>query len=138
MKYFRLLFCIGLLLPLLTHGGIKRIETDRKIVALTFDDGPNPPYTENLLKVLADKKVKATFFLIGKQIDLYPETVRQIIVAGHEVGGHSYGWETLAFKRRDYVEGQLGQMERAFENIGVSNHYRCSSRIASRLHWHYS
>jgi peptidoglycan-N-acetylglucosamine deacetylase len=120
-RCFRVLLCFSLLLPALSPAGIKRVKTDRNVVALTFDDGPNPPYTEKLLHVLTEKKVKATFFLIGKQIDLHPETARQIIKAGHELGGHSSDWETLAFKRRTYVEDQLAQMERAFSNVGVTN-----------------
>jgi len=121
IRILRILLCVGLVFPLLAFGGIKRINTDQKVVALTFDDDPNPPYTKKLLKVLAEKGVEATFFLIGKQIDLHPETACQIIKAGHELGGHSNDWEPLAFRKRKYVEGQLDQMERAFTNIGITN-----------------
>ena len=47
---------------------IVRMDTDRRVVALTFDDGPNPPYTDRLLDVLAKHNVKATFFMIGNRI----------------------------------------------------------------------
>ena len=119
---FRILLCTGLFLAARSHaGGIKRVKTEQKIVALTFDDGPNPPYTEKLLAVLAEKKVKVTFFLIGTQIDAHPEAARKIIQAGHEVGGHSFDWTSLAFKSRAYVEGQLDKMEASFVNVGVTN-----------------
>ncbi|VGO21833.1 polysaccharide deacetylase family protein [Pontiella sulfatireligans] len=121
IRTLKLLVCVYLILPFVSCGGVKRINTDMKVVALTFDDGPNPPYTEKLLKVLAEKKVTATFFLIGKQIETHPATARQIIAAGHELGGHSYGWDALAFKKREYVNAQLDQMERAFSNVGVTN-----------------
>lgn len=120
-RCFRVLLCFSLLLPALSRAGIKRVITNRKVVALTFDDGPNPPYTEKLLHVLTEKKVKATFFLIGKQIDLHPETARQIIRNGHELGGHSNDWKTLAFKKRKDVEEQLDQMDLAFTHIGITN-----------------
>jgi len=96
-------------------------EEQRKEVALTFDDGPNPPYTEQLLDVLATNGVEATFFLIGDQINAHPETARKIIAAGHGVGGHSSDWDSLAFKRRKTVEGKLDRMDAAFAGIGVTN-----------------
>lgn len=59
-------------------------------VALTFDDGPNPEVTPRILQVLKEKNVKATFFLIGRRAEEYPETVKLIISEGHDVGNHSY------------------------------------------------
>ena len=117
----RVLVCMGLILPMMASGGIKRIKTDRKVVALTFDDGPGSLYTDELLSILADKKVKATFFLIGSQIDQHPEVAQNIIKAGHEVGGHSNGWKSLAFRKRVYVEDQLDKMDLAFAHIGITN-----------------
>jgi peptidoglycan/xylan/chitin deacetylase (PgdA/CDA1 family) len=61
-----------------------------KLVALTFDDGPCAPNTEQILDVLKSEKVKATFFLIGKEIERYPGIVRRIYDEGHEIGIHSY------------------------------------------------
>ena len=115
------LLFVGLLLSLMAFAGIKRVKTDRKVVAFTFDDGQNPPHTERLLDALDAKKVKATFFLIGQQIDANPETARKILKAGHELGGHSCDWGTLAFKSRKQVEGKLDKMETSFVNIGVTN-----------------
>ncbi len=59
-------------------------------VAITFDDGPHPRITPFLLSVLARRSVRATFFLVGKQCLVYPELVRQIVAAGHEVASHSF------------------------------------------------
>ncbi len=116
-----LVLCLGVLFSGTTRAAVSRIKTDRMVVALTLDDGPNPPYTDELLNVLAKKNVKATFFLIGKQVEAHPETALKILAGGHEVGGHSYDWSTLAFKRRGYVESQLDRMEAAFKGIGVTN-----------------
>lgn len=92
-----------------------------KTVALTFDDGPNPPYTEKLLQVLENKGIKATFFLIGQQVDKHPELTKKIIAAGHEVGGHSNDWKSLAFRPRKTVEAKLDKMDAAFMKAGVTN-----------------
>ncbi|MGQ9472660.1 MAG: polysaccharide deacetylase family protein [Candidatus Caldatribacteriaceae bacterium] len=58
-------------------------------VALTFDDAPNV-HTGEILRVLRDEKVKATFFLIGSQVKRYPEVAKRIVQQSHEVGNHSY------------------------------------------------
>jgi peptidoglycan/xylan/chitin deacetylase (PgdA/CDA1 family) len=65
-------------------------------IALAFDDGPNPKVTPKILSVLKDKGVKATFFLIGRKAEVYPEIVKQIIDEGHDIGNHSYTHKPLA------------------------------------------
>lgn len=60
-----------------------------KLLALTFDDAPNP-YTRELLRVLAEEEVRATFFLIGSQVERYPKVAKEIVSYGHEIGNHSY------------------------------------------------
>lgn len=62
---------------------------DRKVVALTFDDGPYPPYTQELLKVLAEEGVQATFFMVGANAAKYPDVVLQVAQAGHKIGVHT-------------------------------------------------
>jgi peptidoglycan/xylan/chitin deacetylase (PgdA/CDA1 family) len=66
------------------------IPVQEKVVALTFDDGPNPPHTEALLDMLAQHNVKATFFLKGRNIEAFPESVQNVVEGGHEIGNHSY------------------------------------------------
>ncbi|MDE6530385.1 MAG: polysaccharide deacetylase family protein [Lachnospiraceae bacterium] len=63
---------------------------ESKMVALTFDDGPNVLYTERLLDGLAERDVKVTFFLIGKNAEAHPEIVRRIAEEGHLIGNHTY------------------------------------------------
>lgn len=70
-------------------------ETGKK-VALTFDDGPNPYYTEPLLEGLKERGVKATFFLLGKEVEKHPEIVEEIFRQGHVIGNHSYQHEQLS------------------------------------------
>ena len=69
----------------------------RKYMALTFDDGPYPPYTGRLLDVLKEKKIRATFFLVGEQARMHPDLVRRMVDEGHTVGLH-------AFRHRDFLK----------------------------------
>ncbi len=62
----------------------------RPWIALTFDDGPHPYYTPTLLKTLRQLQVRATFFVVGKNVDRYPELVRQMVRDGHQVENHTY------------------------------------------------
>ncbi|MCL5103645.1 MAG: polysaccharide deacetylase family protein, partial [Armatimonadetes bacterium] len=64
-------------------------NTSRKVIALTFDDGPKPN-TAELLSVLSRKSVKATFFVVGKQVRAYPDVFKKIVAGGHEIANHSY------------------------------------------------
>lgn len=69
----------------LPHGNLKK-----KQIALTFDDGPHPQYTPQILDILAREKVKATFFVIGEMADKYPDLVQAELRAGHNIGNHTY------------------------------------------------
>ena len=68
-----------------------------KWIALTFDDGPYPPYTDRLLDLLKAKKIHVTFFLVAEQAQQYPELVRRMTAEGHTVGLH-------AFRHRDFLK----------------------------------
>ena len=60
------------------------------MVAITFDDGPHPTYTPKMLEALKERGVKATFFLLGEEVEKYPEIVKQIEEEGHLIGNHTY------------------------------------------------
>ncbi|MBN1383778.1 MAG: polysaccharide deacetylase family protein [Elusimicrobia bacterium] len=64
-------------------------------VSLTFHDGPKPQATSKLLKILKDADVKATFFVVGKMVDKYPELLKAIYEDGHEIAGHTYNHKNL-------------------------------------------
>ena len=72
-----------------THG-----PRGRKLVALTFDDGPSE-YTPDVLRILRRKHAKATFFELGQQVASYPSYARRVLAAGHEIGNHSYDHDLL-------------------------------------------
>jgi peptidoglycan/xylan/chitin deacetylase (PgdA/CDA1 family) len=68
---------------------------NRKVVALTFDDGPNPPYTSRILSVLEREHVHATFFLVGRAVRDYPQTAAREVRDGDAVGNHTWSHEHL-------------------------------------------
>ena len=70
-----------------------RLNTNEKVVALTYDDGPEPATTLPLLEVLKKYDAKACFFCVGHKAEQYPEIVRKIVDERHTIGNHSYGHE---------------------------------------------
>ncbi|MBO7292589.1 MAG: polysaccharide deacetylase family protein [Clostridia bacterium] len=71
------------------------VDTEERIVALTFDDGPHPRYTPMILDILAEYDAKATFFVIGKNLEEYGEVAKRVVREGHEIGNHTYSHPTL-------------------------------------------
>lgn len=63
---------------------------NERIVALTYDDGPNPPYTDEILDVLRTEGVHATFFVVGRAVQAYPSVVRREVASGNAVGNHTW------------------------------------------------
>jgi peptidoglycan/xylan/chitin deacetylase (PgdA/CDA1 family) len=74
---------------------ITNVETNDSVAALTFDDGPHPVYTPQLLRILEKHKVRATFFLVGEFAKRYPEIVKMIARAGHVIGNHCWSHQNL-------------------------------------------
>jgi peptidoglycan/xylan/chitin deacetylase (PgdA/CDA1 family) len=90
-------------------AAIVSLPTDEKVVALTYDDGPNPPHTEALLELLAQHGVKATFFLKGRNVEAYPGTVQAILQAGHEIGNHSYSHRPMFSLSRSAMQEEVAR-----------------------------
>ena len=90
-------------------------------LALTYDDGPNDPYTLRLLEILEQHRVKATFFLIGRFVEQKPDIARAIVDAGHAVGNHSWDHPNLIFAAAAEVRNQVERTQRAiFDATGVT------------------
>jgi peptidoglycan/xylan/chitin deacetylase (PgdA/CDA1 family) len=96
-----------------------RIESDRKVVALTFDDGPNPDATPRILDTLAEKGVRATFFVLGSHAERWPELVRRISSEGHQLGNHGYFHRKLQFRSPFYVRRDIRLGIRAIRRAGA-------------------
>ena len=91
-------------------------NASNRSVALTFDDGPSPDTLE-ILEVLRDKNVKATFFLIGKQVEKHPEIARKIVTDGHEIGNHSYSHPIFLFCSPGKTRRELEKTQEIIETI---------------------
>ena len=77
------------------QDGIIRHGPNKPYVALTFDDGPNPEFTSRILDILAEKNVRATFFMVGRHVLKYPLIARKVVAEGHEVGNHTFSHRDL-------------------------------------------
>lgn len=84
----------GFFLPIISRG-----TSGKKAVALTFDDGPDPLSTPQLLQLLLKHRVKATFFVTGKKAAEHPELIKEILLLGHSIGNHSYTHNNLVMFR---------------------------------------
>lgn len=88
-----------------------------KMVAITFDDGPSGTYTEMLLDGLKERGVKATFFLIGKNIENNEEIVRRMKEEGHLIGNHTYTHKELCSLDRNTIKMEIERTNSVIENI---------------------
>ena len=79
------------------------VNTDKKVIALTFDDGPHGTYTPQILDILAENGVRATFFTVGENVTRFPELIDRELSEGHEVANHTYSHKHMAKLR----EGEL-------------------------------
>lgn len=88
-----------------------------KKVALTFDDGPDPQYTPMLLDGLKERDVKATFFVMGKQAEKYPELIKRMEEEGHLIGNHTYSHMQLKKSNREQFKEELKKTSEIVETI---------------------
>jgi len=103
---------------------IHRVDTDQKKIALTFDDGPVPEKTTAILHLLERLKVPATFFLVGRNIERYPELTRNIVSHGHELGNHSYSHQRMVLVGYDFVQKEIEQTDQLIRQAGFTGEIR--------------
>lgn len=96
---------------------IRNGPRDFKYLTLTFDDGPHPLYTPEVLDILKEKEVEATFFLVGKHVKKYPEIVKRIINEGHTVGNHTYSHRSLIPLSREKTDFEIIETEKVIREI---------------------
>jgi cellulose synthase/poly-beta-1,6-N-acetylglucosamine synthase-like glycosyltransferase/peptidoglycan/xylan/chitin deacetylase (PgdA/CDA1 family)/spore germination protein YaaH len=96
---------------------VSRYGAHPGLIALTFDDGPHPKYTKQILDVLKDKHAPATFFVIGQNMSNWPGLVRREIAEGHVVGSHSFTHPNLGAITTPQVDFELNATQRLFEVV---------------------
>ena len=95
----------------------KEVEEDVKKIALTFDDGPHPYYTEQLLDGLKERGVHATFFVTGEHAQLHPDVIKRMSEEGHLIGNHTYSHMQLARDNREEFKEELIKTNEIIEEI---------------------
>ena len=105
---------------------VPRVETGERVVALSFDDGPMPGYTQRILDILERENVRATFFLVGEAIAAHPVEAALIAEAGHEIGNHSYTHSRMVLKSYDFVASELQRTDALIRGAGHAGpiHFR--------------
>ncbi len=99
-------------------GGItSRVETDKKVVALTFDDAPTD-YSNEVLKIVKQQDVKATFYMIGSETEKHPKEAKAIADAGMELGNHSFSHDRFYLKSQGFIDEEIQKTNRLIRETG--------------------
>lgn len=112
---------------------VPRVDTSQPLVALTFDDGPTPPYTAELLRALDEKGVKATFFVTGANLEKFPELAQTLVREGHELGNHSYSHQRMILKDYAFVRSELERTDELIRKAGHAEAIHFRSPYAKKL-----
>ena len=99
------------------HGTICRGKTSRKIVALTFDDGPAPVWTPQILDELKKADVKAAFFMVGHHVQKYPDIARRVAREGHGIGNHGYAHSVILYYTPAEIEEEIKYTEHVIREV---------------------
>lgn len=86
-------------------------------ISISFDDGPNEPFTSQILDVLKAFGIKATFFVVGQNVEAFPDALRREVGEGHEIGNHTYDHEVLPLKSPGQIRSQLARTNDLVEKI---------------------
>jgi peptidoglycan-N-acetylglucosamine deacetylase len=105
---------------------IPRVQTEEKVVALTFDDGPTQSALDELLPELRERGIKATFFITGSELERRPDLGRRLVEKGHELGNHSYSHRRMAFKTTGFISQELRKTDELIRDAGYAGviHFR--------------
>lgn len=101
-------------------GTYYKANTQEKIVALTFDDGPDPIDTPEVLNTLKEKNVRATFFVLGQAAEANPLLLKRLVLEGHEIGNHGF---THDYQQRHIIEEIKGTDQAVFAATGTHTYY---------------
>lgn len=94
-------------------------ETEEKVIALTFDDGPTKN-VDQLLPLLDKYNAKATFFLIGNEIEKHPDEAKKIVGAGHQIGNHTYSHKRMVLKSPSFIKEEIEKTDELIRSIGYT------------------
>ena len=136
MKKKLIIFGIGFLVMVLLFAGAFEVtklrsfqffggltyegETENKVIALTFDDGPTKN-VDQILPLLDKYDAKATFFLIGNDIEKHPEEAKKIVEAGHQIGNHTYSHNRMVLKTLSFIQEEIEKTDELIRKAGYTS-----------------
>lgn len=135
MRTLRRIAVVGLILVAILVGGyqlmnartfqlfgtlVARAQTAEKVVALTFDDGPQPVYSEQVLAILDELGIKATFFVTGADLEQHMAQAQQIVAAGHALGNHSFSHQRMILVTPAFVRDEIERTDQLIREAGYS------------------
>lgn len=97
--------------------GYNSISVEGPYIAITFDDGPHGTNTPRLLDILAQRNIKATFFVLGQCVQEHPEILKRMAAEGHEIANHSWSHPAFAKLSNEAVHNQISQCQKAIADI---------------------
>lgn len=112
---------------------VQRVETRDSVVALTFDDGPTPGFTEEVLDILDRAGAPATFFVVGSNVQRWPQAARAIVEAGHELGNHSFSHRQLVLKSPTFIRSEVLRTDSLIRVAGYSGEIRFRPPYGKKL-----
>ena len=115
---FSSLFAFSQELFAATGEPIRQVKTKEKVVALTFDDGPDTPYTQQILALLKKHNIKATFYLLGGNAKAYPQLVKQTMAEGHDLGNHTMYHDQMRHKSVEKIKKDLQTTDNIIRSLG--------------------
>ncbi len=99
--------------PIIYHGR----KDGRREIALSFDDGPHPRYTPQILEILAEYDIRATFFMVGENVTYYPSAAEAVVAAGHEIGNHTFSHKQFNRMNEQEMRREIAACEDAIASI---------------------
>jgi peptidoglycan-N-acetylglucosamine deacetylase len=109
------------------------VETEERVVALTFDDGPIAPHTDSILELLRAEGVPATFFVIGSNVAKHPHLARRILAEGHELGNHTYTHRRMVLVSQRVIREEVERTDSLIREAGARGPIHFRPPYGSRL-----
>jgi peptidoglycan/xylan/chitin deacetylase (PgdA/CDA1 family) len=114
-------------------GIVPRVDTAEPIVALTLDDGPSSRFTEEVLTILREQDVRATFFVTGERLARNPGAGQRIVEEGHELGNHSYSHQRMILKPYSFVQQEIERTDQLVRATGYEGDIHFRSPFGKKL-----